>query len=45
MINQLSGLPKRASFDPASNILSWRLWYDQAGTYEIIFPTIGSDYT
>jgi len=39
------GLPKRASFDPQTNTLLWRPWYDQAGTYEILIIDINSDYT
>jgi hypothetical protein len=39
------GLPKRASFDPQTNTLLWRPWYDQAGTYEIIIIDANSDYT
>jgi hypothetical protein len=39
------GLPKRASFDPQTNTLLWRPWYDQAGTYEIIIIDADSDYT
>ncbi len=38
-------LPKRAAFDPATNTLSWRPWYDQAGIYEILFSAVDSTYT
>lgn len=39
------GLPKRASFDPQINILSWRPWYDQSGLYELLFYGVESDYS
>lgn len=38
------GLPKRASFNTATNFLSWRPWYDQAGSYELLFSAVGNDY-
>jgi parallel beta-helix repeat protein len=41
----VAGMPKRAAFNPATNTLSWRPWYDQAGSYELLFSAVGSDYT
>ncbi|NLH16922.1 MAG: hypothetical protein GX455_10110 [Phycisphaerae bacterium] len=39
------GLPKRASFDPQINILSWQPWYDQSGLYELLFYGVASEYS
>lgn len=41
----VAGLPKRAAFDPATNTLSWRPWYDQAGSYEMLFSAVTGGYT
>jgi hypothetical protein len=38
------GLPKHASFNPQTNTLLWRPWYTDAGTYELLFKDINSDY-
>ena len=38
-------LLQQAIFDPVTNILSWQPWYDQAGSYELLFSAFGSDYT
>jgi hypothetical protein len=42
---EVVGLPKRAHFDPQTNTLVWRPWYSDAGTYELLFHDIGSEYT
>lgn len=39
------GLPRRATFDPLTYMFSWRPWYNQSGTYEMIFQTPDSNYT
>ncbi|NLH17778.1 MAG: LamG domain-containing protein [Phycisphaerae bacterium] len=41
----VAGLPGNAVFDPATNAFSWRPWYDQGGSYELLFSALGSDYT
>ncbi len=39
------GLPRRAHYDPQTNTLSWRPWYNDAGAHEIVFKDVHSDYT
>jgi hypothetical protein len=42
---EVVGLPKRASFNPQTSTLVWRPWYCDAGTYELLFHDIGTEYT
>jgi hypothetical protein len=42
---EVVGLPKRAHFDSQTNTLVWHPWYSDAGTYELLFHDIDSEYT